>query len=264
MKYAHFIVGFALLLSPLPTLAAATLADTPNVLTNATGGAQQNPSFSYTTPSGTSQVFWILVSGDNPAPTADIGGAALTIVRNHVAGGRCGNILTLNYIGYRINPPTGTNTVTYHKGGATYAGITYFTTNGTDQTTPLDAYYCSDGSSANLFTSTTTPSANDLMIALGHRQSGTTVTSHGAGQTEFVNNDDGTFFRHGGSYVTGSSTTNTLQGMSENWSASGSWEIQMIAVKAAAAAVSDGNNDDAQWFLLLFVLPPLRKKNELV
>lgn len=228
------ILAFTL---PYSAFAAATLADTPNIGNSTTGGASQNPSISYTIPAGTNQVLWLFVSGDNTVtPTADWNGSeSFTIVPNFVTG-RC-NLLATSYLAYRINPTTGTHNIVYHKGAATVASINYFTTNGTDQTTPLDAYYCTQGiATPNSFTSTTTPSANDLLMAYGFENSGNTGSSHGAGQTEFINVDDGVFFRNYGSYVQGSSTPTTLQGMSENWTGSVNNQLQMIAVKAAASA----------------------------
>jgi hypothetical protein len=262
MKKSIAALVLALMFSPQITFAAAAIADTLNLTTNTTGGANQNPSFSYTTPAGSDLVFWVHILGDNTAtPTAELGGVSLTIVANFVSG-RCSGSINSEYIGYLINPPAGTNTFAYHKGAATAAALTVFTTSGTDQTTPLDAYYCTQATTANGFTSTTTPSANDLILSWGEQTSGKTGSSHGAGQTEMVNNDDGVFFRTYGSYVQGSSTPTTLQGVSENYTTSAIEYVVLWAIKASAAAATGGgtNNDDANWFLLLFAIPPLRKR----
>ena len=195
--------------------------------------------FTYTVPNNG---FWqslivLLAHGGGTVPTATLNGQSVTMVYN-VGNGDCNNIYASNeYVGYLNNPTSGTFSL--NKGGAYVADFVVFTVNDADISgNPIGAYYCTAHSpgSVNIAVSTTTPSANDLIVDWGVN-GGIDLSSHGAGQTEFVkSNDSAVSYSVTGSYVQGSSTTNTLQGMSETWaSGSGNFELQMVAIKSAAS-----------------------------
>ena len=146
-----------------------TIADTLNLSTHSTNGSTNPVTFTYTVPSGSNQVLIVLLAhGGGTVPTATLNGQSITMVHN-VGNGDCNNMYASNeYVGYLNNPTSGTFSL--NKGGAYVADFVVFTVNDADISgNPIDAYYCTAHSpgSANIAVSTTTPSANDLIVDWG-------------------------------------------------------------------------------------------------
>ncbi len=240
-KILSLLAALTFLLLPLEAFATPTIADTLNV-TNRVSTTGSSDSFTYTVPAGTNQVLIVIIEYSSGTFSATQNGTSLTMVQNNTAGQCDGTFAVNSEFAYLVAPTSGTFTLT--KGGVIGTQYTIFTVNGADQSAnPIDAYYCkghASGGSATSNVSTTTPSANDLLVDESSEGSNLSPSSHGAGQTEYVQNlANATYQNQYGSYVNGSSTTNTLQGMSETW-ASGTYNgnLQMIAIKAAAAAAA--------------------------
>ncbi|WP_271591092.1 hypothetical protein, partial [Bradyrhizobium sp. CCBAU 65884] len=151
----------------------------------------------------------IISMGGGFTPTATQNGASVTFTSNWSSscpqnGGATSP--SVEWFGYLTNPTSGTFSL--NKGGLTGAEYAVFTVNSALTTgNPIDAFNCANhGNTSNLISvSTTTPTANDLLIDWGATGSNMSGSSHGSGQTEYVSkNDSAVTLSVYGSYIAGS------------------------------------------------------------
>ncbi len=253
MKWLASILITLSLISPFAVYAVPSIQDTLNLTyRNAPSGSSTN-SFSYTVPAGSNQVLIVFATGGGTLSQLALNGVTVTttlsadgqVVDNNggAPGARCdgGFAEGANRFAWIKNPTSGTLTVTYDSILMGYVVMTLNDANVSGSNNPIDAYWCkgqNSGTSFNVSVSTTTPSASDLLLDWAVTGSNEVVLTHGSGQTEFMNfNNSANNFSMTGTYVTGSSTVNTVQTMSELWqSQAANYNSQMIAISPSASA----------------------------
>ncbi len=229
MRYLSFIAALLLAFAPISAYAVASIGDTLNrPLRHAAGNSD---SLTYTIPSGSNQTLYVLVNeGSDNTITGTQNG---TTINFQELGTTC-QTSGFQWIGTTTAPTSGT--LATNSSGNGYDWI-YFTANGSSQTKPTDATICTHVAAVNDAVSITPPSANDFLIDWLFTGQANTGVSHGSGQTEYANFDDSANISSSyDSFVNGSSTPSTLQGMSENFSGVRSVDFNIVAIKASAAA----------------------------
>ncbi|ANV99357.1 hypothetical protein LMTR13_03350 [Bradyrhizobium icense] len=227
-------------LSSAPGSAPSILDTLPITLHQVTGATSD--SFSYTVPSGSNKVLLVFVSkgGDKPSMSQN----GVSIPANQIAsnfnGSNCdGTHSAGEYFAWLAAPTSGTFSINWSVAGS--AAYAVFTVDSAAQAYPIiDAATCRGILSTNhtISASVTATSSNTLLLSWSNMSTGGGgPSSHGAGQTEFINNSSGPSYIVYGSYVVGSSTTNTLQGMTESYTGSlnQNLDMQLVAVTPAAA-----------------------------
>lgn len=200
--------------------------------------ANTSVSFTYTVPSGSNQVLIVRANDSDGLQTNTFTGTqnGQTITFTKVT--TCTPLVASDiWYGKLVAPTSGTFTINASK--TTTADFVVYTVNGADQTNPVDAENCTSGSGASSYTaSITPPSANDLLLDWQFAAAGS-GSSHGGGQTEYINFDDtGVSDYLYSSYIAGSSAASTSQQMTERWTAFRSVDFDILAIKPAASATT--------------------------
>ncbi len=222
--------------SPSLTFATApTLADTPNLTGHETAHAV-NTSFTYNIPAGSNQVLFVRgdTSSTNFTATQNtVNVPFTTFACPSFVGGTA-------FYGILANPTSGTFTM--HDADTARVLFVVGTVNGADLTNPISSFGCNGftGGGSSISYATTTPSSASTLLMDFLVVGDATPSSHGAGQTEYVDfNDDASFGYAYASYVTGSSTPSTFQEMSEYWSSGANGrDMSILAFQSPAAAVT--------------------------
>ncbi len=175
-------------------------------------------SWSHTTANKPNRIILVGIGDGGGTTGVSYGGQALTKIGQLCAGsGECISLW------YRINPLTGTNTVSINGGGLWGSGAsTYYNVS---QTTPLGNYSQALNNSVTVTTTSTTQIVVDNALVNAAFAS----ITPGAGQTRTWNNSGGLGIPVGGSYKSAGATSTTM-----SWSGvGGEWNLQAVALNQA-------------------------------
>ncbi len=245
-------ISFALL--PLSVLAGSPPTWPTQTASSFDTAHALNTNVAYTVPSGSNQVLVVMgvASDDMSGNTFKWNTTeSLTLVIYS-----CVSLVgTSVYYAYLAAPTQGTHNVAIHDPGVARVSGAVFTVNDASQASTIAAAACttwtSSGNPSSRSASTTPASADTMQVDLYGSGSGNPV-SHGAGQTGYVNFDDDTNFADlYGSWVTGSTTPSTTQGMSE-MNTGGATDLQQIAFAPVGGGGGGGSARKPATGLVLF------------